>query len=159
MYLALKLIHILAVVAFLGNITTGVFWKMIADRTGRPDLIEHTVRGITLSDRLITIPSIIVIVLAGLGAAIVGGWPILGTGWILWSLILFIIAGIAFGPVSRAQREMAEILSTRAANVLASEAYLRASARWQLWGTIATIAPLIAVAFMVLKPSLIAFHH
>ena len=34
LYLALKALHILSVVLFLGNIITGVFWKVHADRTG-----------------------------------------------------------------------------------------------------------------------------
>ena len=33
-YLLLKALHVLSVVLFLGNIITGVFWKMHADRSG-----------------------------------------------------------------------------------------------------------------------------
>ena len=36
LYLAFKVLHILAVVMFLGNITTGIFWKEHADRTKDP---------------------------------------------------------------------------------------------------------------------------
>ncbi len=156
-YLLLKLVHVLAVVAFLGNIATGLFWKAIADRSGRPDIAAHTLRGIILSDRLITIPSIIVILIAGFGAASISGWTILGTGWILWSLVLFAIAGVAFGPVSRAQRELAELAS--AGTSLTSEAYRKLSRRWEVWGTVALLAPLLALVLMITKPALVAFHH
>jgi uncharacterized membrane protein len=157
-YLLLKLVHVVAVVAFLGNIFTGLFWKAIADRTGRPEIVAHTLRGIILSDRLITIPSIVVILIGGFGAALVGGWTILGTGWILWSLILFIIAGIAFGPVSRAQRELADLAAGGGPGLVASESYRRLSHRWELWGTVALVAPLLALVLMILKPALVAFH-
>ena len=36
MYLALKLLHIVAVILFLGNITTGLFWHAHAARTKQP---------------------------------------------------------------------------------------------------------------------------
>ncbi|HEX5274402.1 MAG TPA: DUF2269 family protein [Candidatus Rubrimentiphilum sp.] len=155
-YLLLKLVHVIAVVAFLGTISTGLFWKVIADRTGRPDIAAHTLRGIILSDRFITIPSIVVILIAGFGAASISGWTILGTGWILWSLVLFIIAGVAFVPVSRAQRELAELAS--AGTALSSEAYRNLSRRWETWGAVALITPLLALVLMVTKPALAAFH-
>jgi uncharacterized membrane protein len=157
-YLLLKLLHVLAVVAFLGNISMGLFWKAIADRSGRAEIVAHTLRGIILSDRLITIPSIVVILIAGFGAASIGGWKILGTGWILWSLVLFIIAGLAFAPVSRAQRELAELAAAGGPGLVASEPYRRLSHTWELWGTVALVAPLLALVLMVLKPTLIALH-
>ena len=46
MYLAMKVLHVLAVVLFLGNIITGVFWKAHGDRTGDPRIIAHTLEGI-----------------------------------------------------------------------------------------------------------------
>ncbi len=157
-YLLLKLIHVVAVVAFLGNISTGLFWKTLADRSGKAEIVAHTLRGIILSDRIITMPSIAVILIAGFGAASVGGWKILGTGWILWSLILFIIAGLAFIPVTQAQRELADLASTGGPGLIESEPYRRVSHKWELWGTVALVTPLIALVLMVLKPALIAFH-
>jgi uncharacterized membrane protein len=95
-YLALKTLHILAVVLFLGNIITGVFWKIHGDRTGDPRVMAHTLDGIIRSDRWFTIPGVLLIIVFGLGAAMVAGLPILGTGWIWQSLILFGVSGIAF---------------------------------------------------------------
>jgi uncharacterized membrane protein len=46
MYLASKLLHVFAVVLFLGNITIGVFWKLFGDRTRDPRIIAHTMAGI-----------------------------------------------------------------------------------------------------------------
>ena len=96
MYLVLKLVHISAVIAFLGNITTGLFWHRHAARTRDPKLLAHTMDGIIRSDRLFTIPGVIVITSAGIAAAIAGGLPLLHTKWIVWTLALFTISGIAF---------------------------------------------------------------
>jgi uncharacterized membrane protein len=100
-YLWLKLLHIAAVMAFLGNITTGLFWHAHAVRTRDPRVLAHTVDDIIRSDRFFTIPGVIVIVLAGVAAAIVGGFPLLRTGWILWSLILFAIFRTCVRPAPR----------------------------------------------------------
>src|SRR5687768_12726355 len=95
-YLSFKLLHIAAVILFLGNIITGLFWKAHADRTRDPRVIAHTFLGIIRSDRWFTLPGIVAILIGGFGAAIVGRIPILGTGWILWSIVLFSLSGLAF---------------------------------------------------------------
>lgn len=159
MYLILKLVHVIAVIFFVGNITIGVFWKTIADQTKDPRVIAHTIAGIIGADRIFTIPAIIVLLIGGIGAAQVGHLSILGTGWILWGIILFIIAGICFGPVSRAQRQLRDIARAGAASgSMDWTRYNQISMQWNVWGTIASVAPLIAVALMVLKPTLPAFH-
>ena len=46
MFLWFKLIHIIAVIVFLGNIALGIFWKAIADQSRDPRIIAHTLRSI-----------------------------------------------------------------------------------------------------------------
>ena len=67
MYLAMKTLHVLAVVLFLGNIITGLFWKAHGDRTADPRIIAHTLEGIIRSDRWFTIPGVVLIVAFGVG--------------------------------------------------------------------------------------------
>lgn len=158
-YLWLKLIHVLAVVLFLGNIVTGVFWKAHADRTGDPRIISHALRGIIRSDRWFTVPGVFVIVLAGFGAAGVGGVPILRTGWILWSLVLFTISGAAFmARLVPLQRRLEAVASAGARGGEWDRAlYARLSRSWGWWGALATATPLAATVLMILKPDLPAF--
>jgi uncharacterized membrane protein len=159
MYLVLKFVHVIAVIVFVGNISVGVFWKTIADKTKDPRIIAYTIAGIIGADRVFTIPAIFLILIGGFGAASIGQYPILGTGWILWGLILFVIAGIGFGPVSRSQRQLRDIADAGVTSgTMDWTRYEQISAVWNLWGTIALIAPIIAVALMVLKPALPAFH-
>jgi uncharacterized membrane protein len=110
MYLILKVIHVGAVVVFLGNITTGIFWKTIADASNNIEIMKHSVRGITRSDRVFTVPALVVLIAAGIATAVVGNVPILHTGWILWSLILLSVSGFAFIPVSRLQVQLFKVL-------------------------------------------------
>lgn len=154
MYLALKFLHICGVVAFLGNITTGIFWHVHALKTGNPALIAHTMEGIMRTDRLFTMPGVFLIVLSGVAAAMTGGLPILGTGWILWTLVLFTISGVVFmirlAPLQRRMHELAVAGAATATFDIA--AYRSLTRQWLLWGTIATLTPLAGVALMVLKP-------
>lgn len=155
MYLAMKLLHIVAVILFLGNIITGVFWKAHADRTRERRIIAHTLAGIIRSDRWFTIPGVIVILLAGFGAAGVGRLPVIGTGWILWSIVLFTISGLAFMlrvvPLQRDLLALAE--SGTEDGSLDWNRYRKLSRRWDFWGAVALITPAIALALMVLKPA------
>jgi uncharacterized membrane protein len=154
MYLALKTLHILAVVLFLGNIITGLFWKIHGDRTGDPRIMAHTLDGIIRSDRWFTIPGVLFIIVFGLGAAIVAGLPILGTGWIWQSLVLFGVSGIAFmaqvAPLQRRLRALAQ--AAAAGGSWDSVAYRKLSRRWEFWGAVALLTPLAALVLMVAKP-------
>ncbi len=154
MYLVVKMLHILAVVLFLGNIITGLFWKAHAERSGDPKVIGHTFEGITRSDRIFTVPGVFVIIATGIWGAIEGGWPILGTGWIFWSLVLFTISGAVFMIwVAPLQRRIAKLASAAASASQFDWPRYRSMARaWELWGLVATLTPLAALVLMVLKP-------
>jgi len=155
-YLVWKLLHVLGVILFVGNITTGILWKVHADRTRNPALIAHACAGLTRSDRFFTIPGVALIVIAGIVAAITGSLPILGTGWIFWSIALLTISGLAFMlRVAPLQRRMHALAAAGAQDGrLDWPAYEVATRSWNVWGMIALTAPLVAVALMVLKPAL-----
>lgn len=151
MYLVLKSLHILAVVLFLGNIITGLFWKAHADRTRNVQFIAHTMDGIIRADRWFTIPGVVVIVVAGILAAIQVGLPLLRTGWILWSIVVFTISGIVFAwRVAPLQKEILTLASTNPES-FDWKLYRSKSLQWELWGAVAVITPLLAVVMMVLK--------
>src|SRR2546425_12966064 len=154
MYLALKTLHVLAVALFLGNITTGLFWKAHADRTRDPRLIAHMLEGIIGSDRLFTIPGVVLIIGAGVGAAIIGHVPLLHTGWVFWGIVLFAVSGFAFmAQVAPLQRRMATLMRAGAASGTPDwDAYHALSRRWEFWGAVALLTPLVALVLMVLKP-------
>ena len=156
MFLLIKLLHIAAVIAFVGNITIGIFWHAHAARTRDPKLLAYTMGGIIRSDRLFTIPGVIGIIVTGVAAAIYGNFPILRIGWILWTLILFIVSGLIFmirvAPLQRQLRALAEAAAQSGTFDYAR--YRALAVRWEVWGAAALLAPLAGLALMVLKPSL-----
>jgi uncharacterized membrane protein len=152
-FLLLKSLHIASVVLFLGNIITGVFWKFHADRTGELRARAQALDGIIASDRWFTVPGVLLIIATGVTMALLQGYPLLGTKWIVWSLVLFGVSGIAFalfvGPL---QKKL--LANTRAglAGTWNQLEYETLSSSWKIWGTVATLAPLGALFLMVFKP-------
>jgi uncharacterized membrane protein len=155
MYLVMKLLHIVAVIAFLGNIVTGLFWHVHAARTRNPRLLAHTMDVIIRSDRLFTMPGVVVIIATGIAAAIYGGFPLLRTGWIAWSLVLFAISGLVFMIVlAPLQRKLFALAQAGASSgSFDFSAYQKLARRWEFWGAVATLTPLAALVLMVLKPA------
>ena len=154
MYLVLKLLHVGAVVMFLGNITTGLFWHHHAARTRDPRLLHHAMDGIIRSDRWFTNPAAATIAITGVLAAIVGHLPILRTRWIAAGLVLFILSGLAFvtrvTPLQKQLRALARTgLETGSFDHPRYEALAR---KWELWGAVALLLPLAAFVLMILKP-------
>jgi uncharacterized membrane protein len=155
MYLILKLLHIIAVVMFLGNIATGLFWHAHAARTRDPKLLAHTMDGIIRSDRLFTTPGVLVILAAGVALAIYGNFPMLGTGWILWTIVLFAISGAIFGMrVAPMQRQLRTLAQQGSSGSFDYAQYHALAVRWELWGAVALLTPTVGLALMVLKPAL-----
>jgi uncharacterized membrane protein len=153
MYLALKAIHVVSVVLFLGNIITGVFWKAHADRTGDLRARAQAIDGIIRSDALFTVPGVLLIIATGVGMAIDAGLPMFSTDWILWSIVLFGVSGVAFSlGVAPLQKKLLANLRAGLAGQWDEAEYHKLSRGWQIWGVVATGAPLIALFLMVLKP-------
>jgi uncharacterized membrane protein len=147
-YLIFKLIHVFAVIFFVGNIVIGIFWKYYGDSSNDPKIIASTIKGIIKADRIFTMPAVAFLILAGFGAMGIGYIPF-ETGWIIWGLIMIIISAAAFmAKVVPAQKKLLKIAET---DPFDKSLYDSVSNEWNLWGSIATVAPLIAVVLMVLK--------
>ena len=125
----------------------------IAVKTKDLKIISHTIKGIIQSDRYFTVPGVIVIIASGIMTAIYGHLPILGTGWILWSIVLFSISGLAFAfKVAPLQKRIYNLTLNNETSidfdwVVFRKLYLE----WDIWGGIALITPLIAFVLMTLK--------
>ena len=156
MFLIVKLLHIATVVLFLGNIVTGLFWHAWSVRTRDPALLAHTMHGIIRSDRIFTVPGVVGIIATGVAAAIMAGYPILRTGWIFWTLVLFALSGLLFAwkvaPLQRRLYAMADAGARSAA--FDFPRYRALATRWEIWGALALLTPLAGMVLMVLKPAL-----
>ncbi len=152
-YVYLKLIHLIAVMLFLGNIITGLFWMRIAVRTKDLKIINFTMNGIIKADKYFTIPGVIIITAGGILAAVYGGFPILRTGWIFWSIIMFSISGLVFSfKLAPLQKKIYKLtLSREDADDFDWGKFNKTYFEWDIWGFIAVITPLAAFVMMTLK--------
>lgn len=138
---------------FLGNIVTGLFWMSIAVRTKDLKIIHFAMKGIIKADRYFTVPGVLIITAGGFLAAINGHFPILGTGWILWSIIMFSISGLAFAfKIAPLQKEICNLtLNKEQMPDFSWDGFKKLYVKWEIWGLIALLTPLAAFAMMVLK--------
>ena len=93
-YLAFKVVHILGVVLFLGNIIVTGVWKVLADNTGDPRTIAYAQNLVTLTDWIFTAGGVVLILIGAYGMVWVAGLNPLGPAWLIWGQSLFIASGI-----------------------------------------------------------------
>lgn len=148
-FLLIKLLHLVAVVLFLGNINTGVFWVHHLARRREPALLAEAMRGVIVSDRWITLPFVTLVIAAGVGAAVQAQLGLLRTPWILWGIVAISLSGLLFVPLVRLQRRIVRVAG--AANpdwAIDCAPLLR---RWDLIGGLSLLLAWMALVLMVLK--------
>src|SRR5262249_53877534 len=142
-YNAFKLVHLLGVILFLGNIIVTGVWKVLADRTGEPQIVAYAQRLVTITDWVFTAGGILLILVGAYGMAFIAGIDLRGQTWLVWGQALFGISGVIWVliliPTQIAQARQAR---TFASGGPIPEGYWRHGQRWAIWGTIATVIPL-----------------
>lgn len=144
-----KLLHIIAVIVFLGNIIVSRYKKNNAEKSKDKIKLNDTFKNISSLDRVLTMPSVTGIIIFGLGTAMQGDYSLIETSWIFWSIILLIISAYAF--MSKLIPIQRQIIKTLNADNFSWEEYSSLSKKWNLWDSVAIITPYLAVVLMVLK--------
>jgi uncharacterized membrane protein len=152
----LLFLHVLGAVLFLGNISTGAFWKIRA-HYGKRDLqnIHLTVKNIMVADYVFTVPGILLLLIPGYLMAFRLGYSLLAWNWVSVSLLLFSISGIMWlFLLIPLQRKMIRFSEESLRLGEQTEAYRNVSKKWDIYGSIATIVPIITLVLMVWKPGM-----
>ena len=150
-YLAAKTVHVIGVILFTGNIIVTGWWKAMADRTGDPRVVAFAQRQVTLTDWVFTLGGILLLAAGGAGAAALGGFAAT-TPWIAWGTALFAAAGgIWIAILVPVQAGLGRMAKGFAAGGPIPPDYWRLERRWTIFGLIATVLPVAAVAIMVFK--------
>lgn len=152
-YLWLKTIHIFGVVLFLGNIIVTGWWKNLADRTKNPQIIAFAQRQVTLTDFIFTTGGVLILLGAGMANVFLHGLSY-STKWLSHGFAIFILSGLIWAivliPTQIKQAKMAKIFANSGE---IPQAYWRLCNRWNWFGLIATILPLMNLYWMVFKPA------
>jgi uncharacterized membrane protein len=145
-----KFLHITGVAMLMGNITVTAIWKFFADADGRPQVLAFAQKLVTYTDWSMTVWGVILIMGGGYYMVIAAGFP-LHQPWLLWSQILFVLAGLIWlfliVPIQIKQARLAKSFGDDV-----GEAYRALSRRWLTWGLISTVPLVAATWLMVAKP-------
>lgn len=151
LYLALKSVHLLGVVLFVGNIIVTGWWKVMADRTRDPAIIAFAQRQVTLTDWVFTLGGVCLVTAAGCGNAALHDIPF-STRWIAWGEALFIASGVVWVAVLiPVQSRLGRLARGFVPGKPIPDAYWRLGKLWLVFGTVATLLPLAAIPVMVWK--------
>jgi uncharacterized membrane protein len=150
-YLALKYLHLISMVLLFGTGLGSAFYKWMADRRGDPAHIATTNRHVVLADWLFTTPTIIIQPVTGILLANATGIA-LSTPWLIFSLLLYAVAGACWIPVVWLQLRMRDIsLSAWQQNTALPDLYWHYARLWLWLGVPAFTAMLAIVYLMVFK--------
>ena len=142
-------LHVLGAVLFVGNIITAAFWKLLAEREGNPQVIASAAKRVMTADYFFTIPGIVLLLSTGHILMAQAGYSLLSFSWISLAYGVFILSGLLWMVVLLpAQRAMIR----HSQNGQLGKEYSTASNTWNLWGTVATVLPLVTLYLMVVKP-------
>ncbi|MFN3170619.1 MAG: DUF2269 family protein [Hyphomicrobiales bacterium] len=146
-----KFLHVTGVAMLMGNITVTAIWKFFADRDGRPEVLGFAQKLVTYTDWSMTFWGVVLIMASGYYMAISADFD-LGQGWLFWSQVLFVLAGMIWllliVPIQMKQARLAKTFS--AGDV--GEEYRALSKRWLVWGLTSTVPLVIVTWLMLAKP-------
>ena len=151
-YLLLKTLHILSSTVLFGTGLGSAYYALRAWRGGELPVIASTFRHLVTADWLFIATTALFQPLSGVALAYVAGWP-LNQLWLLWSMGLFVLAGLCWLPVLWLQirvRDMAQ--QALAAGTPMPALASRYMAIWFVLGWPAFIAFIAIFWLMVAKP-------
>lgn len=98
LYLLLKTLHILSSTLLFGTGLGSAYYALRAWLSGDVRVIAVTFRHLVTADWLFIATTAVFQPLSGLGLVHLAGWP-LTQGWLLWSIGLYVFAGLCWLPV------------------------------------------------------------
>lgn len=130
------------------------WWKVNADLTRDPKIIAFAQHQVTLTDFIFTTVGVILILITGIFNANLMQMDYWHVRWLTWGMGLFIVSGVIWVivliPIQFKQAYLAKNF-VEGKSIPAD--YWRLSKLWMIFGTVATILPLINLYWMVFKPS------
>jgi uncharacterized membrane protein len=148
-----KFLHVTGVAMLMGNITVTAIWKFYADRDGSPQVLSFAQKLVTYTDWSMTVWGVVLIMGGGYFMVVSAGYPLF-EGWMLWSQVLFVAAGLIWlfviVPIQVKQARLAKAFGDSLDDV--GDEYRALSRKWLTWGLISTVPLVAATWLMVVKP-------
>lgn len=151
-YLIVKWLHILSSTVLFGTGIGSAYYMLFTSLTRDAHAVASVVRLVVIADWVFTTTTIILQPLTGFYLIHLMGYP-LSAAWILWSIVLYFVAGAAWLPVVWMQIKMRDLAQAAAASNTALPAkYWLFLKWWVALGFVAFGALMIVFYLMVAKP-------
>jgi uncharacterized membrane protein len=152
LYFALKFLHVIGAAVLLGTGAGIAFFMLLAHRTGNAATVAGVARIVVIADFLFTATAVVAQPITGVLLARIVGYSLLD-GWILWSIVLYLVTGAFWLPVVWMQLRMRDLAAAaaREAKPLPAE-YRRLFRLWFALGFPAFAAVLGIFWLMIVKP-------
>ncbi len=153
-YLLLKYLHIIGASVLFGTGAGIAFFMLMAHRTGEPRTIAAVARIVVVADYLFTATAVVLQPVTGVALAWQLGYS-LTEGWIVLSVVLYVVTGAFWLPVVWMQARMRSLAAEAAARGLPLPlAYHRLFRTWFAFGFPAFAAVAAIFWLMISRPSL-----
>jgi len=153
-YLLLKFLHLIGTAVLFGTGVGIAFFLLLAHRTKKAAIVAAVARIVVIADFLFTATAVVVQPVTGVLLAVEIGFS-LREGWIVLSILLYLLVGALWIPVVFMQIRMRDLAAAAAeqGGALPAE-YHRLFRLWFAFGFPAFGAVLAIVWLMIAKPAL-----
>lgn len=152
----LKFLHIIGAAVLLGTGAGIAFFMLMAHRTGKAATVAATARMVVLADYVFTATAVVAQPVTGVLLAREAGYP-LTEGWIVLSVILYLVTGAFWLPVVWMQTKMRDLAAeAAAAGRPLPDVYHRLFRLWFAFGFPAFAAVLAIFALMIGRPAILS---
>jgi uncharacterized membrane protein len=154
-YFILKFLHVIGATVLLGTGAGIAFFMLLAHRTGNAATVAAVARIVVIADYLFTASAVVVQPITGWLLMDLVGYP-LSEGWIVISLVLYVVTGAFWLPVVWMQSRMRDLAQAAAAagEPLPAE-YHRLFRTWFAFGFPAFAAVMGILWLMITRPSIV----
>ena len=153
-YLLLKFLHLIGTAVLFGTGVGIAFFLLLAHRTKKAAIVAAVARIVVIADFLFTATAVVVQPVTGVLLAVEIGFS-LREGWIVLSILLYLLVGALWIPVVFVQIRMRDLAAAAAeqGGVLPAE-YHRLFRLWFAFGFPAFGAVLAIIWLMIAMPAL-----
>ncbi|MFN4140348.1 DUF2269 family protein [Aestuariivirga sp.] len=157
LYLALKFLHVIGASVLLGTGAGIAFFMLVAHLTGNTAVIAGVARIVVIADFVFTATAVVAQPVTGLALVYAVGYS-LADGWIVLSIILYIVTGLFWLPVVWMQMELRNLANAAlAAETELPPRYHRLFWLWFAFGFPAFAAVLGILWLMIARPDVPLF--
>ena len=150
----LRWAHVIGAAVLPGTGAGIAFFMLMAHRTGDPKIVAHTASTVVMGDWLFTASAVVLQPITGILLASAVGWD-LSEGWIVVSLVLYVVTGVFWLPVVWIQQRLRDLAqeAEKRGNALPAE-YYKLFRIWFLCGFPAFAAVLGIFWLMLTRPDI-----